>query len=286
MNNFVRNVSFWILNVGYAKHNGDWNWSNIRSPFARLYLVTAGSARLMLENGTYDLTPGHLYMIPAYTLHTDQCEGEFEHYYLHIYEDNDDETHLFYDLDFPLEVEAGSIDQMLFKRLCDTNPTMKLPHSNPVSYDNDQSLYQNIMRTRLCENYKQIESEGIVLQLFSRFLKDAKPKEEANDDRIKRVLAHIRKNISSKLEIDELAKISCMSKDHFIRIFKKEIGQTPLNYITQRKLDRAQLLLTTTETPIKQIGFDLGYDDNSYFNRLFKSKIGVTPQIYRDSRKK
>jgi len=286
MNHFVHNLSFWVLNVGFVKHNKDWNWKNIRSPFARLYLVTAGSARVVLENGTFDLTPGHLYLIPAFTLHSDVCDGVFEHYYLHIYEDGDSNTHIFDDYDFPLEIDAEEIDSKLFKRLCDINPSMKLPQSNPVSYDNDESLYQNIMRMRLCENYRQIESEGIVLQLFSRFLKNAKPKEIASDDRIKKVLSYIRDNINKKIEIDDLAKISCLSKDHLIRVFKAEVGQTPLNYITQRKLDLAQLLLTTTETPIKQIGQEIGYDDNSYFNRIFKNKLGVTPQNYRESKKK
>lgn len=280
------NIPFVILNVGFASHDKDWNWNNIRSPFTRIYLVTGGRAKLKLENGIYDLTPGNLYIIPSFTLHSDICDGLFEHYYIHIYENGDSDSQILENLDFPLEVPAEAIDSMLFKRLCEVNPMMRLPHSNPESYDNAQSLNQNIIRNRLCENYSQTESEGIVLQLLSRFLRSAKPKEQASDDRIRKVLLHISRNINKQIDIEELSEIACMSKDHFIRIFKKEIGQTPLNYITRRKLDKAELLLTTTDNPIKEIAYEVGYEDNSYFNRLFKSRIGVTPQRYRESRKK
>lgn len=55
------------LNVGYAQHNGDWNWKNVRSPFARLYYVTEGSAQINIGTEFYTLTPRHLYFVPAFT---------------------------------------------------------------------------------------------------------------------------------------------------------------------------------------------------------------------------
>lgn len=286
MTPFLQNSRFYVLNVGYAVHSNDWNWENIRSPFARLYLVTEGSASVKLNSGIYELTPGHLYLIPSFTLHSDICHNHFEHYYLHIYEDSSCEVRLFEDWDFPIEVEAEEIDRLLFKHICEINPAMKLPQSNPVSYDNSQSLFQNIQRNNLSENYKFMESNGIVLQLVSRFLKYSKPKEMAGDDRIQSALSYIRKNINQKIDIDELSEKSFLSKDHFIRLFKKEVGQTPLSYITQRKLERAELILATTDTPVKQIAYNLGYDDHSYFNRLFREKMGITPQQYRESKKK
>ena len=50
---------------------------------------------------------------------------------------------------------------------------------------------------------------------MARFLKDAQPKTEINDDRIQKVLSYIRKNIYKTIDIDSLAAISCLSKDHF-----------------------------------------------------------------------
>ena len=63
------------LNVGYAVHESDWNWKNVRSPFARLYYVSAGEADVILPDGMIHLTPGNLYLIPSYTLHSNVCNG-------------------------------------------------------------------------------------------------------------------------------------------------------------------------------------------------------------------
>ena len=107
-----------------------------------------------------------------------------------------------------------------------------------------------------------------------------------NDDRIQKVLSYIRKNIYKTIDIDSLAAISCLSKDHFIRLFKKEINNTPLQYINQKKIEKAQLILITDSMPVKNISYLLAYEDHSYFNRLFKKLTGVTPQQYRDRYKK
>ena len=74
-----------------------------------------------------------------------------------------------------------------------------------------------------------------------------------------------------------------MSKDHFIRVFKKETGETPNVYITKLKLEKAELVLATSALSIKGVAQMLGYNDYSYFNRVFKQNTGVTPQQYREN---
>ena len=271
-----------ILNVGLAIHNADWNWRNVNSPFTRLYYVTEGAARILLPTGIQELKPDHLYLVPSFTTHSYLCDTHFVHYYLHIYEDHQSESSILEDFSFPTEIPAGDLELPLIKRLCGINPTMQLPQSDPTSYDNNPTLIKNKQRT-FCD---KVESRGIVYQLMARFLKDAQPKTEINDDRIQKVLSYIRKNIYKTIDIDSLAAISCLSKDHFIRLFKKEINNTPLQYINQKKIEKAQLILITDSMPVKNISYLLAYEDHSYFNRLFKKLTGVTPQQYRDRYKK
>lgn len=71
--------------------------------------------------------------------------------------------------------------------------------------------------------------------LISRFLKDAQPKDSSSDNRIINVVNFIRKNIDKNIDIDTLAGLSCLSKDHFIRLFKSEMKTTPLQYIVKKK---------------------------------------------------
>ena len=275
-----------ILNVGLAIHNADWNWRNVNSPFTRLYYVTEGAARILLPTGIQELKPDHLYLVPSFTTHSYLCDTHFAHYYLHIYEDHQSESSILEDFSFPTEIPAGDLELPLIKRLCGINPTMQLPQSDPTSYDNNPTLIKNIIKNKQRTFCDKVESRGIVYQLMARFLKDAQPKTEINDDRIQKVLSYIRKNIYKTIDIDSLAAISCLSKDHFIRLFRKEVNNTPLQYINQKKIEKAQLILITDSMPVKNISYLLAYEDHSYFNRLFKKLTGVTPQQYRDRYKK
>lgn len=270
-----------ILNVGLAVHNADWNWKNIYSPFTRLYYVTEGMAQITLPSGTYDLTPNHLYLIPSFVLHSYSCHSHFAHYYLHIYEDIQLESSILEDWEFPVEIAADNSDLMLIKRLCELNPAMTLAESNPASYDNRSVLTQNIIKNKQRNFAVKVESRGITYQLISRFLRNAKAKTKAEDIRIEKTLSYIQKNIYHPIKLEQLSHLLCISKDHFIRLFKKEMKSTPLQYITLKKIEKAQLILMTQDTPIKNIAYMLGYEDYSYFIRIFKRTVGITPQEYK-----
>jgi AraC-like DNA-binding protein len=281
MNLQVEQMHPLVLNVGLAVHNADWNWKNVNSPFTRLYYVTEGSAQIELPDGIYTLSPKHMYFIPAFTIHTNICKSNFVHYYLHIYEDHYSDNDWLDHWKFPVEIEATDLDLALFKRLCEINPHMTLQKSDPTTYDNNPTLMQNLIKNRQRAFCDKVESRGIVFQLLSRFFKQGQSKIEMEDNRIAKTVLYIRKHLNEAIELEKLAEISCLSKDHFIRLFKKELGTTPLQYINQKKIEKAQLLLIREELAVKEIAFQLAFDDYSYFNRLLKKTTGVTPQEYR-----
>lgn len=281
MNLQVEQMHPLVLNVGLAVHNADWNWKNVNSPFTRLYYVAEGSAQIELPDGIYTLSPKHMYFIPAFTIHTNICKSNFVHYYLHIYEDHYSDNDWLDHWKFPVEIEATDLDLALFKRLCEINPHMTLQKSDPTTYDNNPTLMQNLIKNRQRAFCDKVESRGIVFQLLSRFFKQGQSKIEMEDNRIAKTVLYIRKHLNEAIELEKLAEISCLSKDHFIRLFKKELGTTPLQYINQKKIEKAQLLLITEELAVKEIAFQLAFEDYSYFNRLFKKITGVTPQEYR-----
>lgn len=274
-----------VLNVGLAIHNADWNWKDVSSPFTRLYYVTGGYAKLVLPTGEQCLKPDYLYLIPPFVKHSYQCDTYFSHYYLHIYEDIKSGIGFLEDWDFPVEIPSRKTDMELFVRLCEINPFMKLKSSNPTSYDNNPTLVQNIIKNKQRAFCDKVESRGITYQLLSRFLKDIKPKIDIDDDRIHKVLSYIHKNIHNPITLDTLSETLYLSKDHFIRLFKRKVGITPSQYINQKKIEKAQLMLVANDMPIKSIVLSLAFDDQSYFNRLFKKVTGLTPQEYRNIHK-
>ena len=111
MNIPIESLNFQMLNVGLAKHDADWNWQNVVSPFTRIYLVTEGYAKLYLPNRVVDLLSGHMYIVPAHTVHSYECAGKFSHYYLHFYEGFKKETDIFDFYDFPVEIDSNALDE-------------------------------------------------------------------------------------------------------------------------------------------------------------------------------
>ena len=279
----IESLNLLMLNVGLAQHNGDWNWKNVSSPFTRIYYVTKGQAWLHLPAGVVELKPQHLYIIPAYTLHSYECDGEFEHYYLHVYEGFKKETDVFDFFDFPTEVKAEKMDEKIFANMCETHPDVELPASDPTLYDNRTQFTDYVHRYNEMPLYDKMELRGSILILFSRFMKNARPRIWTKDERMAKVLKYIHNNIYDDIDIANLASVACVTKPYLIRLFTKNFGISPLQYINQKKMEKAQLMLITGDLPIKELAYELGFNDHSYFIRLFKKIIGTTPMDYRNT---
>ncbi|MHC4872338.1 MAG: AraC family transcriptional regulator, partial [Planctomycetota bacterium] len=86
--------------------------------------------------------------------------------------------------------------------------------------------------------------------------------------------------------LDELAEKAGYSKYHFSRLFKEETGQSPWQYLTERKVGRARELLTNTDLSIKEIAAILKYDNPDYFAKVFAKHTGLNPMIYRGRKSK
>lgn len=272
-----------LLNVGFARHFADWNWDNINSPFFRLYLVNEGHAELNISGEIYRLTPGHLYLIPPFTTHSDHCEGEFSLYYVHVYEDLTRNISWFEQMKFPVETSSHLLDAALMQRLLDINPGRELKRYDPDSYNDSDNLYQSIAENRHQSLHAQLETDGIIRQLLARFFAVATPLKQSQDNRIVKALQFIRENIDQKISVRQLASICCLSEDHFIRLFRQELRQTPIDYINQKKIEKAQLLMVVKNQTMKDIAYSLSFENVSYFNRLFKKMVGKTPSEYRKS---
>ena len=280
--NEIYSMQLILLNIGYAIHNADWNYKNVRSPFARIYLVKEGYARLHLPgNRIQDLRPNHLYMIPPFTMHSCECTNHFTLYYIHIYDNQKSDYSILEDLMYPVEIKAKNIDELLVERLFTINPDSALNHNDPKKYDSTTNLIKTINNQINRATHDLLETNGILFQLLSHFMVYSKDKYDIVDNRILRVVKYIRNNIHKDISIEELKDMCCLSKDHFIRLFKNDLQETPTQYIIQRKIERAQLMLITSDLLIKDIAYELSFENVSYFNRLFKKATGLTPSDYR-----
>ena len=97
------------------------------------------------------------------------------------------------------------------------------------------------------------------------------------------VLLHLKefvhKHITEKISIESLQKVSNMSKSSLTRLFKKELGISPMEYVIRERINRAKELLKMTKS-VKESCFGSGFSDVTYFVRLFKKREGITPGAY------
>ena len=98
---------------------------------------------------------------------------------------------------------------------------------------------------------------------------------------IEDVISYITDHLSDDLSIETLSSYAHLSTYYFIRVFKKETGLTPHEYITNARISSAKYLLTTTQLSISEISDKLGFSCSSAFCTVFKGKTGSTPNSYR-----
>lgn len=88
--------------------------------------------------------------------------------------------------------------------------------------------------------------------------------------------------LDQRISLEEMADHLHLNASYFSRLFKKETGETFIEYVIRTKMEHAKKLLDQTAQPISRICEMLGYDNPSYFIKLFKNYTGVTPIEYRN----
>ena len=93
--------------------------------------------------------------------------------------------------------------------------------------------------------------------------------------------ALMQNSYASVLTVDMLAQSCGFSKKYFCRIFKERTGTTPVSYLNHLRIEKAAVLLKTTDWSMPKIAHMCGFDDASYFGRVFRAQKKFTPMQYR-----
>ena len=89
------------------------------------------------------------------------------------------------------------------------------------------------------------------------------------------VLSFIQNHFTEPITIDELAAQVSLSSYHFIRMFKKETGMTPHQYLIQMRIGSAKFYLRSTTSSIKEIAYTCGFQSENNFCICFKKLLGI-----------
>lgn len=128
----------------------------------------------------------------------------------------------------------------------------------------DLTLQELLIRIIQTQNLKAID-DGL-------FVDQKKP--------IMQVVEFIRMNLKENISMKLLIEKSCMSTASFYRLFKRELGMSPIEFVISEKIRCAKKLLKNPTIQINEVCYLSGFEDTNYFIRLFKKHEGITPKQY------
>ncbi|GED68323.1 hypothetical protein BRE01_20250 [Brevibacillus reuszeri] len=101
---------------------------------------------------------------------------------------------------------------------------------------------------------------------------------------LRRAVDYLHAKSSEQIQLDQLAEAVGLSKYHLIRMFRAQLGQTPAQYLSDLRINKARQLLQKTNLDITSISFEVGFGSLGTFERVFKRRTGHSPSHFRQSK--
>ena len=138
------------------------------------------------------------------------------------------------------------------------------------------------------KNGKALRLQGAVNRIWQEFLKLCPPEEMKKGPasgkmqlRVRQMLSFIYENYGERIGLEDIASSAHISRREALRSFSETLGMSPVAYLNDYRLGRAEQLLTRTELSVTQIALECGYDNSSYFGKAFHSRFGTSPRAFR-----
>jgi transcriptional regulator GlxA family with amidase domain len=109
------------------------------------------------------------------------------------------------------------------------------------------------------------------------------PELPRRDYRIRKALKLMQDCVGEAMELDHVAREAGLSRPHFFKLFRAQVGLTPNLYVNALRMERAIDRLAVTGEAVADIGFDLGFSSQASFSRFFIANGVVPPSAYRRS---
>ncbi len=242
-----------------------WDAPHLLNSFWRFYCNRDEGAYLRLESGLYPLSADRLYFIPAGVGFGCYNPGEVRHFYIHfdiIGLPNWAQRKLFDDV---LAVPENTLLQDAARQLAvelETGEEINLARQCRLKALVYQALalhLETLPAETLLQCAQMATAQGVLLP----------------------ALHHIEDYIAQPLTNARLAAMCHLSEDYFIRQFRDAVGQSPLQYILERRVTLAAQRLLFSQESIEQIAQGVGFANRFHFSRVFARRMGISPAAYR-----
>lgn len=248
--------------------------------FCELALITRGSAMHWLEGSEFPISAGDVFVLQGYQ----------SHYYYEL--QNLEMINIMFDPQ-QLELPENRLRKILgYRALFLLEPLFRKQHRFTSHLHLSRSALAHSERiANELDKEVNAKQEGYEVAMFSKFLELVvylsrlyQETESTNAEallRVAKVIGSIEDDFARAWKVEDFAEMAHMSRSNFMRVFRTATGQTPIDYLLQRRLQKSTTLLTSSNLPVSQIAFEVGFNDSNYFTRQFKNTHGMSPLAYR-----
>lgn len=257
-----RNLPIYVCGVGvdYPQddiYRGD-GYNHLEFVF-----FTEGTGEMGMNDELYQLKPGYGFFMQPGVPHYYRCTGgEWRSWWVCFEGGGAQELLQKLNLSEPKIYDLGNTDrlQRIIRRIYNSVENDKLFGN----YYASSGLYDFIL-----EFYKLANSFGSIYA-------------EKSNEGIERLISLIETDYPKKITMKTLCEATHYSEVHICRLFKKHLGMRPMEYVNQKRIQEAKLLLHKSYLSIEKISEMVGIESQSYFGLLFKRYEGISPSAYRD----
>lgn len=262
--------------LGYV----NWHWHEA----IQLCLVTKGSIRVNINREEYTLHEGEGCFIHTNVLHMIRPEKDPDSTYICI--------------NAALSLICESKNNILFQKyIC---PTVDAPDFQSImlrpDFSWEKEILNNIQQIFNADYSKDFGYEWdiiIALQTIWRNLilskeentSSSSSRKESGDLRLKELLSFLQNNYGEKLTLKQIASVIHLCPGECCRFFKRNMGKTIFQYLTEYRIEQSLHRLTQTTKPISEIAYEHGFSSTSHYIDRFKKHTGLTPLEYRKKAK-
>lgn len=153
----------------------------------------------------------------------------------------------------------------------------------PYAQEIKNGIYEIIFAFRNEQPFSEVRLSHKIYGLLAAAVDTNKPENErsAKNDPVAAAMYFIRQQYMNPITLNDVAAYANMSLYHFSRLFKRNCGYSPHEYIILTRLNRAKHLLKTTDLAIKVIAQKVGYQNVSSFTNAFTARVGISPTLFR-----
>ena len=250
-----------------------------RHVFQEIIYVQSGKGYHSIDGQVFRLQANTIYLIRQGQVHLFQKGENLKGYLLRYKEDL-----------LPPKLTFYSKDYSLLQMLTNSN-ALSLSKTEATIFSNN--FEELLLENSLAQNSPNGQNADIIQLVLLTILSRIKLKirnsyeqditNELNSDKAfaQRLILLIEDHYKEEHDLPFYYKKLGLNNRKLLAITQTQLGKTPKQLINQRIITEATRLLKFTDLNLKEISFELGYDEPAYFSRIFKNKIGVSPRAYR-----